>query len=199
MSLFLPSYPDSLLTNIENAPDKLFESMNTARAFLKRLLHEKITPLAKNLSADDFFRDLKIIYHGSEISLQNEDETVYPNESIFTGVSAYEFLRLLKAKAAEVHFKTWLEFSYKDYSHGKFLLSEKIPRDESISTFLRTRLDKNRQHLLHNPQDLKQYIPTGKTIRADDLLQKVKLESILFQSVMNDFEQEENSYLSSHS
>lgn len=199
MSLFLPSYSDSVLTDIKNAPDKLFESMNTARAILKKFLHEKVTPLAKNLSADDFFRDLKIIYHSSEISLQNEDETVYPNESILIGISAYEFLRLLKAKAAEVHFKTWLEFSYKDYSHGKFLLSDKIPKDESISTFLRKRLDKNRQHLLHNPQDLKQYIPTGKTIRADDLLQKVKLESILFQSVMNDFEQEENSYLSSHS
>ena len=198
MSLFLPSYSDSVLTDIENAPDKLFESMNTARVILKKLLHEKVTPLAKNLSADDFFRDLKIIYHGSEITLQNEDETVYPNESILTGVSAYEFLRLLKAKAAEVHFKTWLEFSYKDYSHGKFLLSEKIPRDESISTFLRKRLDKNRQHLLRHPQDLKQYIPTGKTIHADDLLQQIHLESNLFQAGMDDFEQEENSYLSNH-
>ena len=143
MSLFLPSYSDSVLTDIENAPDKLFDSMNTARAILKKLLHEKVTPLAKNLSADDFFRDLKIIYHGSEISLQNEDETIYPNESILIGISAYEFLRLLKAKAAEVHFKTWLEFSYKDYSHEKFLLSDKIPRDESISTFLRKRLEKS--------------------------------------------------------
>ena len=198
MSLFLPSYPDSVLTDIEQAPDKLFESMNKARAILKKLLHEKVTPLAKNLLTDDFFRDLKIIYHGSEITLQNEDETVYPNESILTGVSAYEFLRLLKAKAAEEKFKTWLDFSFKDYSHGKFLLSDKIPKDEAISNFLRSRLDKNRQHLIHNPQDLKQYIPKGKTIRADDLLQQIKLESTLFQSVMDDFEQEENSYLSNH-
>ena len=198
MSLFLPTYPDSVLTDIEQAPDKLFESMNNARVILKKLLHEKVTPLAKNLSTDDYFHDLKIIYHGSEITLQNEDETVYPNESILTGVSAYEFLRLLKAKAAEEHFKTWLEFSYKDYSHGKFLFSDKIPKDEAISNLLRTRLDKNRQHLLHNPQDLKQYIPTGKTIRADDLLQQVKLESTLFQAVMDEFEQEENSYLSNH-
>jgi len=198
MSLFLPSYPDSVLTDIEKVPDKLFESMNTARAILKRFLHEKVTPLAKNLSTDDYFRDLKITYHGSEISLQNEDETVYPNKFILTGVSAYEFLRLFKAKAEDAHFKTWLELSYKDYSHGKFLLSDKIPKDEAISNFLRSRLDKNRQHLLHNPQDLKQYIPTGKTIRADDLLQQVKLESTLFQAVIDDFEQEENSYLSNH-
>ena len=198
MSLFFPTYTDSVLTDIEQTPDKLFESMNKARAILKKFLHEKVTPLAKNLSTDDYFRDLKIIYHGSEITLQNEDETVYPNESILTGVSAYEFLRLLKAKAAEVHFKTWLEFSYKDYFHGKFLLSDKIPKDETISNFLRTRLDRNRQHLLHNNQDLKQYIPTGKTIQADDLLQHVKLESKLFQAVMDDFKQEENYYLAKH-
>ena len=198
LSLFLPTFSDSVLTDIEQAPDKLFESMNTARSILKKLLHEKVTPLAKNFSTDDYFRDLKIIYHGSEISLQNEDETVYPNESILTGVSAYEFLRLLKAKAAEVHFKIWLEFSFKSYSHGKFLLSDKIPKDEPISTFLRTRLDKNRQYLLQNPQDLKQYIPTGKTIRADDLLQQIHLESNLFQAGMDDFEQEENSFLSNH-
>ena len=196
MSLFLPTYPDSVLTDIEQAPDKLFESMNKARAILKKLCHEEIIPIEEPLTTDDYFRDLKIIYHGSEIILQNEDETVYPNESILTGVSAYEFLRLLKAKAAEIHFKTWLEFSYKNYSHGKFLLSDKIPKDESISAFLRIRLDRNRQHLLHNPQDLKQYIPTGKTIHADDLLQQIKLESTLFQAVMDDFEQEENSYLS---
>lgn len=78
------------------------------------------------------------------------------------------------------------------------MLSDKIPHDDSISAFLRTRLNKNRQHLMHNPQDLKQYIPTGKTIRADDLLQQVKLESKLFQAIMDDFEQEENSYLSNH-
>ena len=59
-----------------------------------------------------------------------------------------------------------------------------------LSNFLST--------LLTIIQDLKQYIPTGKTIRADDLLQQIKLESTLFLSVMNDFEQEENSYLANH-
>ena len=198
MSLFFPTYTDSVLTDIEQTPDKLFESMNKARAILKKFLHEKVTPLAKNLSTDDYFRDLKIIYHGSEITLQNEDETVYPNESILTGVSAYEFLRLLKAKAAEVHFKTWLEFSYKDYSHGKFLLSDKIPKDEAISNFLRTRLDKNRQHLLHNPQDLKPYITAERAITASGLLRRINFESKLFESVMDEFESEENLYLESH-
>ena len=82
------------------------------------------------------------------------------------------------------------------YIHGKFLLSDKIPKNEPVSNFLRTRLDKNRQHLMKNPQDLKPYLPAGKTARADDLLQRISLESKLFQSVMDDFEHEENFYLS---
>ena len=170
--------------------------MNNARAILKKLYHEEIIPIEEPIITDDAFRDLKIIYHGSEGELKTIDGRNYRNESVITSSEAYKFLFALKTKSAT--FKTWLEFSFKDYSHGKFLLSDKIPKDEPISAFLRTRLNKNRQHLLHNPQDLKQYIPTGKTIRADDLLQQVKLESTLFLSVMDDFEQEENSYLSNH-
>ena len=198
LSLFLPTFSDSVLTDIEQNPDKLFTSMNTARAILKKLYHEEIVPIEETLTTDDAFGDLKIIYHGSEVELKSIDGRIYRNESVIIGSEAYKFLFALKAKSTEKIFKTWLEFSYKNYSHGKFLLSDKIPKDEPISNFLRTRLDKNRQHLLHNPQDLKQYIPTGKTIRADDLLQQIKLESKLFQSVMDDFEQEENSYLSEH-
>ena len=198
LSLFLPTFSDSVLADIEQNPDKLFTSMNNARSILKKLYHEEIIPIEEPIITDDAFRDLKIIYHGSEGELKSIDGRNYRNESVITGSEAYKFLFALKAKATKESFKTWLEFSYKDYSHGKFLLSDKIPKDEPISAFLRTRLDKNRQHLLHNPQDLKQYIPTGKTIRADDLLQQIKLESTLFLSVMDDFEQEENSYLSNH-
>ena len=199
LSLFLPSFSVSILTNIEQNPDKLFTSMNNARSILKKLYHEEIIPIEEPYTTDDAFRDLKIIYHGSEVELKSIDGRNYRNESVITGAEAYKFLFALKAKSTKESFKTWLEFYYKDYSHGKFLLADKIPHDEPISAFLRSRLDKNRQHLLHNPQDLKQYIPTGKTIRADDLLQQIKLESKLFLSVMDDFEQEENSYLSNHS
>lgn len=198
LSLFLPTFSDSILTDIEQNPDKLFSSMNIARSILKKLCHEETVPIEETLTTDDAFGDLKIIYHGSEVELKSIDGRIYRNESVIIGSEAYKFLFALKAKATKESFKTWLEFSYKDYSHGKFLLSDKIPHDEPISTFLRTRLNKNRQHLMHNPQDLKQYIPTGKTIRADDLLKRIKLESKLFLSVMDDFEQEENSYLSNH-
>lgn len=198
LSLFLPTFSDSVLTDIEQNPDKLFTSINDARSILKKLYHEEIVPIEEPLTIDDAFRDLKIIYHGSAVELKSIDGRIYRNESIIIGAEAYKFLFALKAKATKESFKTWLEFSFKDYSHGKFLLSDKIPKDESISSFLRNRLNKNRQHLMQNPQNLKQYIPTGKTIRADDLLQKIKLESTLFLSVIDDFELEENSYLSNH-
>ena len=172
--------------------------MNDARSILKKLYHEEIVPIEESLTIDDAFRDLKIIYHGSEVELKSIDGRNYRNESIIIGAEAYKFLFALKTNATKESFKTWLEFSFKDYSHGKFLLSDNIPKDESISSFLRNRLNKNRQHLMQNPQDLKQYIPTGKNIRADDLLQQIKLESTLFQTVMDDFELEENTYLQNH-
>ena len=198
LSLFLPTFSDSLLTDIEQNPDEFFTSMNIARSILKKLYHKKTVAIEEPYTTDDAFRDLKIIYHGSECELKSIDGRNYRNESVIIGSEAYKFLFDLKAKVAKESFKTWLEFSYKDYSHWKFLLSDKIPKDESISTFLRTRLNQNRQHLLHNPQDLKQYIPKGKTMRVDDLLQQIHLESTLFQAVMDNFEQEENSYLANH-
>ena len=197
-TLYLPIYPDSVLAEIEQAPDKLFESMNKARAILKKLRREKEMTIEESLSADSAFCDLKVVYHGSEIELESKDGTNYLSESVLTGVEAYKFLFELKAAKAKEKFKTWLEFSYKGYEHGKFLLAAGIPKSESITTFLRTRLDKNRQQLLQNPQDLRPYISMGKEIRADELLYQISLESKVFQSVMDDFEQEENIYLSSH-
>ena len=198
LSLSLPTFSDSVLSDIEQNPDKLFTSMNNARSILKKLYHEEIIQIEEPLTIDDAFHDLKIIYHGSEVELKSIDGRIYRNESILTASEAYKFLFALKAKATKESFKTWLEFSFKDYEHGKFLLSDKIPKDESISNFLRSRLDKNRQHLLQNTQDLRPYIPTGKTIRADDFLQQIKTESKLFQAVMDDFEREENTYLQNH-
>ena len=81
---------------------------------------------------------------------------------------------------------------------GNFCLRLEFPEDKSITTFLLMRLDKNRQQLLQNPQDLRPYIATFKEIRADELLHRISLESKIFQTVMDEFEQEENFYLSSH-
>ncbi len=56
MKSFLPTYPETILTELEKNPDKLFISMNKALAILKNLRREKIKPLrdeigwGKNLS-----------------------------------------------------------------------------------------------------------------------------------------------------
>ena len=74
MSLFLPTYSDSVLVTIEQNPDKLFESMNKARSILKNLRREKEIPIEENTNDHSAFRDLKIIYHGSEVDLQDKNQ-----------------------------------------------------------------------------------------------------------------------------
>lgn len=107
LSLFLPTFSDSVLTDIEQNPDKLFTSMNNARFILKKLYHEEIIPIEEPIITDDAFRDLKIIYHGSEgVELKSIDGRIYRNESVIIGSEAYKFLFALKAKAAKESFKT---------------------------------------------------------------------------------------------
>lgn len=106
MALFLPSYSDSVLATIEQNPDKLFESMNKARSILKNLRREKEIPIEENTNANSAFRDLKIIYHGSEVDLQDKNRNTYSSESILTGEAAYEFLCALKSNTSEKTFKT---------------------------------------------------------------------------------------------
>ena len=196
---YLPTYSDDILSELKENPDKIFESANKAQSILKKLRHKKIKPLAEKSTIGEIFVGLKIIYHGSEYELKNKFGSTYPNELILTGEAAYEFLFMLKSAEKQ---KIWLEFSYKGYAHGKFLIKgedyENL-KDESIYEFLKTRLNKNRKLLLHNPQGLEKYVTEGKRIRVEDLLNQIKLESEKFQSIMKEFEQEENKYLEQHS
>ena len=78
-----------------------------------------------------------------------------------TGVTVYEFLRGLRATSGQ---KFWLEISYKDYAHGKIVLTSEdfeVGGDKSIATFLKKRLEQNRRRLLNNPQELKQLVQCG--------------------------------------
>ena len=98
-------------------------------------------------------------------------------------------------KSAREH-KIWLEFSYKDYSHGKFLISgDDFDEEKFLTPFLRTRLDKNRQYLLDNPHELKKYLLSEKAMPAEELLARISLESKFFQGIMDEFQREEFSYL----
>ncbi len=192
---FLPVFDESILAEIEKSPDILFEAMSKANSILKNLRRKKIKSDTENITTEEIFRDLKIIYHGSEGELQNKNGFAYPKESILTGIWAYNFLLVIKSAHEQ---KIWLEFSYKDYSHGKFLISgEDFAFDEEkfLTPFLRTRLDKNRQYLLDNPHELKKYLLTEKAMPAEELFARISLESKFFQGVMDEFQHEEFSYL----
>lgn len=192
---FLPVFDENILAEIEKSPDILFEAMSKANSILKNLRRKKIKSDTENITTEEIFRDLKIIYHGSEGELQNKNGFAYPKESILTGIWAYNFLLAIKSAHEQ---KIWLEFSYKDYSHGKFLISgEDFAFDEEkfLTPFLRTRLDKNRQYLLDNPHELKKYLLTEKAMPAEELFARISLESKFFQGVMDEFQHEEFSYL----
>ena len=192
---FLPLYSETILAEIEKSPDVLFDAMSKAHSILKNLRREKITSATGNITTEKFFRDLKVVYHGSEGELQNKNGFAYPKESILTGISAYDFLLALKSAREQ---KIWLEFSYKDYFHGKFLISgDDFAFDEEkfLTPFLRTRLDKNRQYLLDNPHELKKYLLSEKAMPAEELLARISLESKFFQGIMDEFQREEFSYL----
>lgn len=197
MSLFLPTYPEEILLELEKMPEIIFDKMKQASAILKRLRQEKVKQVAEDAELDDLFQDLKIIYHGSEVSIKDKFGWVYAEESILTGVTAYEFLNALHSQAE--NFKIWLEFSYKDYEHGKFLMTNS--NGNLISELMKKRLNKNRRELLKNPQSLPQFILscTDQLIPNEKILERIKKETETFQIVISDFEIEEKKYFDSHS
>lgn len=201
---FLPVYSEEILQEIEKTPDKFFEAVNKAQAILKSLRREKIIPIAEEIQEDELFQELKIIYHDSETELKNKDGCIYPLESILKGGAAYEFLFMLKlsAKSSVENFKTWIEFLYRNYNHGKILISsqsDEILTSESVAEFLKKRLNRNRCELLENPNEVKKYESAGKINNNEEILNMIALESKNFESVMNEFEEEEMQYLGNHS
>ena len=192
---FLPFFSETVLAEIEKSPDILFDAMSKAQTILKKLRREKIKSATKNITSEEFFHDLKVVYHGSEGELQDKNGVTYPKESILIGISAYDFLLAIKSAREQ---KIWLEFSYKDYSHGKFLISGAdfvFDEEKFLTPFLRSRLDKNRQYLLDNPHELKKYLLSEKAMPAEELLARISLESKFFQGAMDEFQREEFSYL----
>lgn len=141
---------------------------------------------------------MKIIYHRSEIEIEDKRGLSYPAETILTGVSAYEFLCSWKKQKEK--FKTWLEFSYKDYGHGKFLLTNE-GNEVLIAEVLKNRLEKNRRELLNCPQNFPQYIfsDTEEKIAKEKIMERIQKESEVFQKIILDFENEEKKYLESNS
>ena len=182
---YLPVYPESLTTEIENTPDKMFVAMNKAQEILKKLKKEKSQQIPDEVNDDEYFKELKIIYHGREKELQDSEGIDYPQESILTGESAYGFL--MRLKESEENIKTWLEISYKDYNHGKILIKnvkEEFGEYSTIADSLRQRLDRYRQEIID-----------GKEKIDEKFLEQVKLESEKCQNRMKEFNSEELKYL----
>lgn len=194
---FLPTFSEEILSEIEKTPEKIFEGMNKAQLILKNLRRERINPKAEKIPAG-LFKDLKIVYHGSEKEIPNKDGATISIETILKGESAYEFLFMLKFELSQ---KIWLEISYKSYEHGKFLIDSEdaeLIAEGTVTEFLRKRLDKNRQQILNNPQTLEKYLASDKEITAAEILAQVKIESDELEKVLTEFEQEENLYLEKH-
>ena len=185
MKSYLPVYPENLIEEIERNPEKIFVSMNRAQENLKRLKKEKSQQISAEVNADKCFKDLKIIYHGREKELQDEKGINYPQESIMTGESAYEFL--MRLKETDGNIKTWLEISYKDYNHGKILIKNAKEEFGEYSTMVDSliqRFDRYRQEIID-----------GKEKIEEKNLEQVKLESEKCQNRMKEFGDEEMKYI----
>ncbi|MBO4400412.1 MAG: hypothetical protein J5809_01035 [Selenomonadaceae bacterium] len=204
LNSFLPLYPEEILTAVENDAGKIFAAMSNVQAVLKNLRLEKIIPVAESTSAAGLFGDLKIVYHGSELDIKNASGVNYPSESILTGAAAFEFLAMLRAAetlSADTA-STWLDFSYKNYSHGKILIAGNdfgFRNSEAIADSLRERLSRYRRQILDSPPESTKYVSNGNTIDAEEFLNLVQREEKFFQSVMDEFEVEEMRYLETHS
>ena len=197
LKYFLPTFSEEILSEMEKNPNKIFDGMNKAQSILKNLRQEKIKPAPEEM-ASGLFKDLKVVYHGSEKEIRNKDGATFSMETILRGEMAYEFLFMLKVELKQ---KIWLEISYKNYEHGKFLIdsaAEELTAAGTVTEFLKKRLDKNRRRILNNPQELKKYLASDKAITVDKMLERVKMESEELERVPAEFEQEENLYLEEH-
>ena len=197
LKYFLPTFSEEILSEMEKNPNKIFDGMNKVQSILKNLRQEKIKPAPEEM-ASGLFKDLKVVYHGSEKEIRNKDGATFSMETILRGEMAYEFLFRLKVELKQ---KIWLEISYKNYEHGKFLIdsaAEELTAAGTVTEFLKKRLDKNRRRILNNPQELKKYLASDKAITVDKMLERVKMESEELEKVLAEFEQEENLYLDEH-
>ena len=71
MELFLPTYPEEVLMEIEKTPEIIFQKIQQANDILKNLRKERVKPVAEEINFDDLFQGLKIIYHGSEMEIKD--------------------------------------------------------------------------------------------------------------------------------
>ena len=80
----MPTFSEEILSEIEKKPDKIFETINKALLISKNLRRERIKPTAEEISAG-LFKDLKVVYHGSEKEIRDKDGATFSMETILRG------------------------------------------------------------------------------------------------------------------
>lgn len=207
-------YSEEMLNAIEKHPDILFTAAHQAQEVLNKLEREPKWELAS--MKDEPFADLSVIYYWCETDIKNPAGEVYPEDTIFTGRAAYEFLvqyNAMDKKSFNEKFtgnrgyhKSEIELRYKDYDHGEMrvdLGDLELGGQTSIADALIHRLDMYRQNLLQDPAMAKRHWSENQQEGRDegtyeDFLERVKKESADFRATMEEFRQEENSYLKLH-
>ena len=207
-------YSEELLNAIEKHPDILFTAAHQAQKVLNKLEREPKRELAP--VKDEPFADLSVIYYWCETDIKSPVGEIYPEDTIFTGKAAYEFLvqynsldkRSFDEKNSENrgYHKSGIEFRYKDYDHGEMRIDLgdlELGGKTSIADALIYRLDMYRQNLLGDPALAKRHWTENQQEGRnegsyEDFLERVKKESADFRSTMEAFRQEEISYLANH-
>ena len=207
-------YSEELLTAAENHPDILFTAAHQAQEALNKLEHEQKKELAS--TKEEAFSGLELCYYWCETDMKDTKGETYPEDTILTGKAAYEFLvqynamdkRSFNEKFAENrgYHKSGIEFRYKDYDHGEMRIDLgdlELGSRTSVTDALIYRLDMYRQNLLKDPALAKRHWTENqqegkKEGTFEEFLDRVRKESADFRSRMEEFRQEENSYLASH-
>ena len=133
--------------------------------------------------------------------MQDSEGINYPQESILTGESAYEFLSNLKNSESK-QVNTWIEFPYKNYNHGKLLIKnarEELGNGFTLADGLICRLDRYRKELINDNDELEKYIEEQKNLGNEEIkekiLEQVTNESEIFKDCMKEFQIEEVEYM----
>jgi len=203
-------YSEELLTAAENRPDILFTAAHQAQEALNKLEHEPRRELAS--TKEEAFSGLEICYYWCETDIKDTKGEVYPEDIILTGKAAYEFLVQYNAMDKRSfndnrgYHKSGIEFRYKDYDHGEMRIDLGdlgLGGRTSVADALIYRLDMYRQNLLRDPALAKRHWTENqqegkKEGTFEEFLERVRKESADFRSTMEEFRQEEISYLANH-
>lgn len=81
-ALFLPAYPENVLTELEKTSEIIFQKIQLDNNVFKKLKMGRVKPVTEEVKFENLFQRLKIIYHRSEIEIKDNLGLTYPAETI---------------------------------------------------------------------------------------------------------------------